>query len=91
MIFNVSELDLIDFEQVKETSKETVRKSIDGSKTFVKWEGKAIPLSVQLLTTKEGEYTYDEILTILQTPEWLLKTNFYTAVQTYQTTLSRQV
>jgi hypothetical protein len=69
MIFNVSELDNIDFNQVLETSKDTVRKSIDGTKTFVKWEGN-IPSSVQSLTTKEGPYTYNEILTILESPEW---------------------
>ncbi len=70
MIFNISELDKIDFEQVKETSIYTVRKSIDGTQTFVKWEGETIPLSVESLTTKEGKYTYFEILKILQTPQW---------------------
>jgi len=70
MIFNVSELDIIDFTQVLETSIDTVRKSIDGTKTFVKWDGVEIPSSVDLLTTKEGPYTYEEILTILATPEW---------------------
>ena len=69
MIFAVSELDQIDFTQVLETSAETVRKSVDGLKTFVKWDG-AIPQCVQDLTTKEGPYTYDEILQILSTPEW---------------------
>jgi hypothetical protein len=69
MIFNVSELDNIDFNEVLETSKDTVRKSIDGTKTFVKWEGN-IPSSVQSLTTKEGPYTYNEILTILEGLEW---------------------
>lgn len=69
MIFNVSELDKIDFTQVHETSAETVRKSVDGTKTFVKWDG-AIPSSVSSLTTKEGPYTYEEILAILSTEEW---------------------
>jgi hypothetical protein len=69
MIFNVSELEQIDFEQVKETSIDTVRKSIDQTKTFVKWEGE-IPQCVVDLTTKEGPYTYEEILAILSTPEW---------------------
>ena len=72
MIFNVSELNLIDFTQVLETSKDTVRKSIDETKTFVKWDGD-IPSSVSSLTTKEGPYTYEEILTILSTPEWSLE------------------
>ena len=71
MIFNVSELPLIDFSQVLETSIDTVRKSVDETKTFVKWDGNIIPSSVDLLTTKEGPYTYQEIIDILNTPEWI--------------------
>ncbi len=70
MIFNVSELPQIDFTQVLETSIDTVRKSVDQTKTFVKWDGVEIPSSVDSLTTKEGPYTYEEILIILATPEW---------------------
>jgi hypothetical protein len=70
MILNVSELTDIDFSQVLETSIDTVRKSIDGTKTFVKWDSDTIPLSVDNLTTKEGPYTYDEIIDILAGPEW---------------------
>jgi hypothetical protein len=69
MIFNVSEINVIDFSQVLETSPNTLRLSTDETKTFVKWEGD-IPSSVQLLTTAEGPYTYNEMLTILETPEW---------------------
>lgn len=69
MIFNVSELNQINFVQVLETSVDTVRRSIDGTKTFVKWEG-SIPQCVIDLSTSEGPYTYNEILTILSTPEW---------------------
>ena len=69
MIFNVLELTQIDFTQVLETSIDTVRKSVDQTKTFVKWDG-VIPDSVNNLTTKEGPYTYDEILIILSTTEW---------------------
>jgi hypothetical protein len=70
MIFSVSELDQIDFEMVCETSADTVRKSVDGTKTFVKWDGEVIPQCVADLTTKEGPYTYEEILVILAGPEW---------------------
>ncbi len=70
MIFNVSELELIDFTQVCETSIDTVRKSVDETKTFVKWDSLEIPSSVGILTTKEGPYTYEEMLTILQGSEW---------------------
>jgi hypothetical protein len=69
MIFNMSELNQIDFTQVVETSEETVRQSIDNTKTFVKWDGD-IPICVEGLSTKEGPYNYDEILLILTTPEW---------------------
>lgn len=69
MIFNVTELGQINFTQVLETSSETVRKSVDGTKTFVKWDG-STPQCVIDLTTSEGPYTYDEILQILSTPEW---------------------
>lgn len=69
MIFNVSELSEIDFTQVLETSIDTVRKSVDQTKTFVKWDG-IMPECVNNLTTKEGPYTYDEIIPILLTTEW---------------------
>lgn len=69
MIFNVSELSQIDFTKVLDTSSNTIRKSIDGSKTFVKWENN-IPDCVFNLKTKEGPYTYEEILLILLTTEW---------------------
>jgi hypothetical protein len=42
---------------------------VDGTKTFVKWDG-AMPQCVIDLTTSEGPYTYEEILAILATPEW---------------------
>ena len=70
MIFSVSELDKIDFDQVEETSIDTIRKSVDQTKTFVKWTG-STPSSVQNLTTKEGPYTQEEMdVLILPTPEW---------------------
>jgi len=69
MIFNVLELTNIDFTQVLETSEETVRKSVDQTKTFVKWDGE-MPECVSSLTTQEGPYTYGEILDILSTLEW---------------------
>lgn len=70
MIFNVNELSSIDFSEVLETSEETVRRSVDGTKTFVKWDGETAPACVDLLTTAEGPYTHEEILTILAGPEW---------------------
>lgn len=69
VIFSVTELNQIDFNQVFETSADTVRKSVDETKTFVKYDMPQ-PSSVSGLTTKSQEYTYDEILQILAGPEW---------------------
>jgi hypothetical protein len=69
IIFNISELNKIDFTQVLETSIDTIRKSVDETKTFVKWDGDE-PECISTLTTKEGPYTYEEILAILATEEW---------------------
>ena len=70
VIFSTSELSVIDFDQVLEDSVDTVRKSIDQSKTLVKWDGESIPSSVQQLTTTEGIYNNDEIFVIMNTDEW---------------------
>ena len=69
IIFSTSELDKVDFNHVLETSKDTVRKSLDGTKTFVKWDG-VNPDFVSTLSTVQGIYTYSEILTILDGTDW---------------------
>ena len=69
LIFPITELSKVDFSQVLETSEETVRKSVNNSKTFVKWSG-VQPSFVSDLENTEGPYTHEEILTILSTEEW---------------------
>jgi hypothetical protein len=69
IIFNVIELDNINFNEVLETSSETVRKSVDNTKTFVNWSGDT-PNCVETLTTKEGPYSIEEILIILNGEDW---------------------
>ena len=69
MIFSVCELDSIDFTQVLETSANTVRKSVDGTKTFVKWDS-VTPECVENLISKTGPYTHSEMLELLGTEEW---------------------
>lgn len=69
VILPAVEIDNVDFDQVLETSANTCRYSVDGTKTFVKYEG-SIPVSVNAIPSKSQEYTYDEILTILGTAEW---------------------
>jgi hypothetical protein len=55
----------VDFSQVQETSADTLRYSLDGTKTFVKYEGD----QPSFLSGKQ-EYTHSEILAILATDEW---------------------
>jgi hypothetical protein len=69
LILPVSELTKVDFNLVLETSAETVRKSIDQTKTFVKWDGEA-PAFVATISGAEGPYTYSEILDVLTGVEW---------------------
>ena len=71
IIFNISEIDKVNFDEVKETSKETIRLSIDGTKTFVKWDEDETPSFINMLNTIEGPYTHEEILEILQTEFWI--------------------
>lgn len=69
IFFDVSELNLIDFNQVLETSVETLRYSTDGTKTFVKWIGDE-PSFISNLTTKSTIYNNNEMLIILDSPIW---------------------
>ena len=65
VIINDSEVSSVDFSQVAETSANTLRYSLDGTKTFVKYEGE----KPSFLSGKT-EYDHAEILTILATDEW---------------------
>ena len=69
VIFDLSEIDTIDFSEVMETSADTLRKNLVDTQSFVKYEGDQPP-SVVALTTKSQEYTHEEILTLLAGPEW---------------------
>lgn len=69
IIINVSEIDKINFDEVLETSGNTLRKSIDKTKTFIKWEGSE-PSFLQELTTKQGPYTYNQMVAILNGSDW---------------------
>lgn len=74
-IFSTTEIDKVDFSLVKETSADTLRKSVDETKTFVKWDEEQ-PDFVSTLSTLEGPYTHTEILGILSSAEWQGITSF---------------
>ena len=69
LIFNMSEIDTINFSSVLETSVDTIRKSVDETLTFVKWKG-STPSFVSSLSTAQGPYTHTEILSVLSTETW---------------------
>ena len=66
---DMTEISLVDFNQVLQTSEATLRLSVDGLQTVLKWEGDEPPF-VANLSSYEGPYTHSEILTIMATPAW---------------------
>ncbi len=65
VIIDSSEVSSVDFDQVAETSADTLRYSLDGTKTFVKYEG-----TQPFFLLGKTEYNHGEILSILSGPEW---------------------
>ena len=65
VIIDASEVSSVDFDQVLETSAETLRFSLDGTKTFVKFEGD----TPSFLEGKTAN-THTEMLEILAGEEW---------------------
>ena len=65
VIIGASDVSSIDFSKVMETSADTLRYSLDGSQTFVKFEG-----STPSFLKDKTQYDHSEILTILAGPEW---------------------
>ena len=65
VILDSSEVGIIDFDQVMERSVNTLRYSLDGTKTFVKFEG-----DTPSFLEGKTQYSYSEILTILAGSDW---------------------
>jgi len=66
VIINADEVSSVNFDQVDETSADTIRYSLDGSLTFVKFDSDTTPSFLDGKT----QYTHSEILAILATDEW---------------------
>jgi hypothetical protein len=69
LIIPVSELSKVVFDDIYETSINTLRLSTNMQKTIIKWEGDT-PLFVSNINNAEGPYTNSEISTIMSTSEW---------------------
>lgn len=69
LIFPTEYVSNIDFSTVCETSTDTLRHSVDGTMTFVKWDDEQ-PECTKNIPNSQGPYTHKEILEILSTEEW---------------------
>lgn len=65
VIIDASEVANVDFDQVLETSVDTLRYSLDGTKTFVKFEGDTPSFLIG-----EPQYDQEEMLSILDGVDW---------------------
>jgi len=65
VIINASEVGSVDFSQVNETSADTLRYSLDDSKTFVKFDG-----DTPSFLDGKTSYTHSQIRTILAGEDW---------------------
>ena len=65
VIIDASEVSSVDFDQVLETSADTLRYNLAGTQTFVKFEGE----TPSFLAGKT-QYTHSEMLEILAGEEW---------------------
>ena len=65
VIINASEVGTVDFSQVNETSADTLRYSLDDSKTFVKFEG-----STPSFLSGKTQYNHSQIRIILDGEDW---------------------
>lgn len=73
LILSETEIPQIDWLEVLETGPDTLRRSNDG-RVVIKWYGLE-PMFVYYLQTKEGPYSYEEILEIMKLPEWSNETD----------------
>lgn len=69
VVIPYSEIGNVDFTQVMETSMETVRRSVNGNLTFVKYIGE-MPSSIFDIANKSQEYSHQEFLDILSGLDW---------------------
>jgi len=70
-VINLTDIGLIDFAQVGESSASTVRKSLDDTQFVIKWaEGYEPTFIMDGSVVPIGTYDHHAILEIMATPEW---------------------
>ena len=70
-IINLSDIGLIDFSQIGETSASTVRKSLDNTQFVIKWqEGYEPTFIADGSVIPVGTYDHHAILELMSTDKW---------------------
>lgn len=70
-VINLTDIGLIDFSQVGETSASTVRKSLDDTQFVIKWEDGYTPTFINDgSVVPVGTYDHHAILDLMATAEW---------------------
>ena len=75
-IINIADIDKIDFSQVSEDSKDTLRKNLvdPSTKFLLKW-GTEPTFITDATVTPIDTYTHSECLTVMATTEWSTVSN----------------
>jgi hypothetical protein len=70
-VINLTDVGLIDFSQVGETSASTIRKSLDDTQFVIKWQDGYTPTFItDGSVVPVGTYDHHAILELMATPAW---------------------
>lgn len=70
-VINLTEISLIDFSQIAQSSASTIRKSLDDTQFVIKWENGYTPTFIMNNTVVPvGTYDHHAILELMATDKW---------------------
>tara|TARA_R110000868_G_scaffold79326_2_gene225958 strand:+ start:431 stop:682 length:252 start_codon:yes stop_codon:yes gene_type:complete len=70
-VVNLTDLELIDFNQIGESAASTIRKSVDETQFVIKWQEGYIPTFIMDSSViPVGTYDHHAILELMATPFW---------------------
>ena len=70
-VINLTDISLIDFSQIGETSASTIRKSLDDTQFVIKWQEGYIPTFItDASVVPVGTYDHHAILELMATSAW---------------------
>lgn len=70
-VINLTDISLIDFTQVAQSSASTIRKSLDDTQFVIKWQDGYTPTFIMdASVVPVGTYDHHAILEVMATPEW---------------------